>query len=328
MNSKNFLEGVVNIEKIPLIVVVGPTASGKTGLAVALAKKYNGEIISADSMQIYKYMNIGTAKPTKEEMQSIPHHMIDFLEPSKNFSVADYVVLAKKCIEQIYAKGKQPILVGGTGLYVDSLLHNVQFGELKTDPDYRASLEKLYNEKGNAFVHNLLVEIDPQCAKNIHCNNKGRVIRALEVYHLTGMKMSEYQKQAILKTSNYKTVIIGLSAKERSYLYERIHTRVDQMMDQGLLEETKFLWEQNFGSTAIQAIGYKELFVYFTENKPLEECIAMLKQQTRRYAKRQLTWFKRNQDIHWIRIDEEQNIVAKSERIIEHNEIIENNQSF
>lgn len=328
MNLKNFLEGVVNIEKIPLIVIVGPTASGKTGLAMSLAQKYNAEIISADSMQIYKYMSIGTAKPTKEEMQTIPHHMVDFFEPSQNFSVADYVVLAKECIEQVYAKGKQPILVGGTGLYVDSLIHNVQFGELQTDSDYKRYLENLYDEKGNEFVYNMLLQIDPICAENIHFNNKGRVIRALEVYKLTGIKMSDYQKQAISKSSNYNTIIIGLTAKDRSYLYDRIHIRVEQMMQEGLLEETKFLLDHNFKSTAAQAIGYKELFPYFTQNKPLEECVAMLKQQTRRYAKRQLTWFRRNQDIHWLEIDVEKNITAISEAIIEQHSKIKSKQSF
>ncbi|MEG2295208.1 MAG: tRNA (adenosine(37)-N6)-dimethylallyltransferase MiaA [Oscillospiraceae bacterium] len=307
------------MKKIPLIVIVGPTASGKTGLAVALAKKYNGEIISADSMQIYKHMDIGTAKPTKEEMQNIPHHMIDFFEPSKNFSVAEYVPLAKACIQEVYGRGKQPILVGGTGLYIDSLLNNVQFGEMQIDVAFRAYLDELYNEKGNEYVYNLLNEIDPECAQNIHYNNRGRVIRALEVYRLTGMKMSDYQKLAISKSSDYDTLIIGLCVKDRSYLYDRIHTRIDDMMEQGLLQETKFLLDHNFCSTAVQAIGYKELFAYFTQNKPLEECITMLKQQTRRYAKRQLTWFRRNQNIHWIAIDIEQDSMAVSEHIIDQN---------
>lgn len=286
--------------KIPLIVVCGPTASGKTALAVELAKLYNGEVVSADSMQIYKGMSIATAKPTAEEMQGIAHHLIDFVEPDVKFSVADYLPLARECISDIYSRGKQPIICGGTGLYISSLINNVRFEEIKSDPQLRARLEAEYKELGAHAMWQRLLEIDPETANSVHENNAPRVIRGIEAYILTGKRLSQLRKESITEESDYKSCIIGLGFKDRAVLYDRINRRVDIMIEDGLIEECRSVYESCTLETACQAIGYKELIPYFKAEKPLNECVELIKQETRHYAKRQLTWFRRMEGINWV----------------------------
>ncbi|WP_028509857.1 tRNA (adenosine(37)-N6)-dimethylallyltransferase MiaA [Ruminococcus sp. NK3A76] len=286
--------------KIPLIVVCGPTASGKTALAVELAKLYNGEVVSADSMQIYKGMSIATAKPTAEEMQGIAHHLIDFVEPDVKFSVADYLPLARECISDIYSRGKQPIICGGTGLYISSLINNVRFEEIKSDPQLRARLEAEYKELGAHAMWQRLLEIDPETANSVHENNVPRVIRGIEAYMLTGKQLSQLRKESITEESDYKSCIIGLGFKDRAVLYDRINRRVDIMIEDGLIEECRSVYESCTLETACQAIGYKELIPYFKGEKPLDECVELIKQETRHYAKRQLTWFRRMEGINWV----------------------------
>lgn len=287
-----------------IIAVVGPTASGKTDIGVMIAKEFDGEVVSADSMQIYKGMDIATAKPNKEEMQGIPHHLIDFLDRDVSFSVADYVKLANEKVSDIISRGKLPIIVGGTGLYIDSLLENVQFSETKKDEEYCRSLEKFAEINGNEELHKMLSGIDPESAINIHPNNLVRVIRALEVYHTTGRKLSELKAESRLEKSPYDSFIIGLNYSDRNILYERINRRVDIMLENGLVREAREVYlESGKLKTASNAIGYKELIPYFENNSSLEECIEKIKQETRHYAKRQLTWFRRNEKIHWFMLD-------------------------
>ncbi|MDD6236964.1 MAG: tRNA (adenosine(37)-N6)-dimethylallyltransferase MiaA [Clostridiales bacterium] len=290
-------------KKIPLVVVVGPTASGKTALAVSLAKRFHGEVISADSMQIYKQMNIATAKPTVEEMDGIPHHLIDCLDLSQKFSVADYTALAHQKAKEINARGHLPILAGGTGLYIDSVVNNISFSEIRTDEELRKELTRLAEEKGADYLLEELNRFDPESAKRLHPNNLSRIIRAIEVYRLTGVTMTEHQRRSRLTPSGYDAVMIGLDFQDRQKLYDRINLRVDRMFADGLLEEAReILSNKNLG-TARQAIGYKELQHYFDGQESLEEAIQKIKQETRRYAKRQLTWFRRNPNIHWIYVD-------------------------
>lgn len=309
--------------KIPLLVVVGPTASGKTALAVELAKLYDGEVVSADSMQIYKGLSIATAKPTKEEMQGIPHHMIDFLDPGEPFSVADYVAIAGRIIREVRERGHLPILCGGTGLYVSSLIDNVIFDDTGSDPEIRARLEQEVKENGARCLWLKLRDIDPETAEKVHENNLPRVIRALEVYELTGIKLSEHKLNSRREASPYKTCIIGLTAEDRQYIYDRVNRRVDIMAENGMVEECRTVWEKGGLDTAAQAIGYKELIPYFEGRASLDDCLDQIKLSTRHYAKRQLTWFRRVADISWLKIDNfddlkkiienVQNIVAKSE---------------
>ena len=290
-------------KKIPLIAVVGPTASGKTALAVSLAKRFHGEVISADSMQIYKQMNIATARPTVEEMDGVPHHLIDCLDLSQKFSVADYTALAHQKAAEIYARGHLPILAGGTGLYIDSVVNNISFSEIRTDEELRKELTRLAEEKGADYLLEELNRFDPESAKRLHPNNLSRIIRAIEVYRLTGITMTEHQRRSRLTPSGYDAVMIGLDFQDRQKLYDRINLRVDRMFADGLLEEAReILSNKNLG-TARQAIGYKELQHYFDGQESLEEAIQKIKQETRRYAKRQLTWFRRNPNIHWIYVD-------------------------
>ena len=290
--------------KIPVIAVVGPTASGKTAFAISLASKLNGEIVSADSMQIYKGMQIATAKPTKEEMALIPHHLIDFLDPGVAFSAADYVKLAHEKIHDIYSRNKQPIIVGGTGLYVDSLLQNISFAENAFDISVRTELYRLHEEKGLDFLLDKLAAFDPESASRLAGGkNPKRIIRAIEIYQVTGITMTEHNNRSKTKDSIYGVLKIGLSYRNRQWLYDGINNRVDKMMDSGLLEEAKAIFSK-LGDTAVQAIGYKELIPFFKKEKTLDECIEMLKMQTRRYAKRQITWFKKDPDIHWIYMDD------------------------
>lgn len=289
-------------EKPSIICVCGPTASGKTAYAINLAEEKNGEIVSCDSMQIYKYMDIGTAKATEEERARVPHHMIDFVHPDTNYSVADFTEDATQRIEDIISRGKMPILCGGTGLYIDSLLGGIDFSDEKKDEAYRGELWKMAEEEGAGAVHALLAECDPDEAEKVHPNNIKRVIRALEICKTTGMTKTEADKAAILG-SPYNAQMIGLTM-DRERLYERINRRVDIMMEEGLLCEVEGLLEMNVrrDSTAMQAIGYKELIAYLDGNCTIDEAVDKIKQESRRYAKRQMTWFKRNKNIEWIEI--------------------------
>ncbi len=292
------------MEKIKVVVVAGPTASGKTALGVEIAKAYNGEVVSADSMQIYKGMDIATAKPTKEEMQGVSHHLIDFLERDRAFSVADYVELAGEKIRDIHSRGKLPVIVGGTGLYISSLIDNIQFPDIKSDPNIRKKIEEEINEKGCEAVFERLKECDPETASELHPNNTVRVIRALEVFEITGRKLSEFKEESRLVPSPYDALIFGLNYNDRQKLYDRINLRVDIMAENGLVEEAREVYEAGEMKTSANAIGFKELIPYFKNEADLQECIDKIKQETRRYAKRQLTWFRKNAKIHWIMLDE------------------------
>ncbi|MDR0979101.1 MAG: tRNA (adenosine(37)-N6)-dimethylallyltransferase MiaA [Lachnospiraceae bacterium] len=286
--------------KPEIIVIVGPTASGKTSLSIKLAKQKNGEIISADSMQIYKYMDIGTAKVTKDEMQGIPHYMIDIVSPNERFSVSDYVKQATECIEKILAKGKTPIVVGGTGLYIDSLIYGIKFSELKIDEEYREKLNKIAAEEGLENLYNMAVEIDPEAMKIISKNDRKRIIRILEIYKQTGKTKTQQNVESRLESVPYTYKVYGIDMK-RDLLYERINKRVDIMLENGLIEEVKdILGKYNEFPTAMQGLGYKEVVEYLNGITTMEEMIEKLKKETRRYAKRQLTWFRKNKEITWI----------------------------
>lgn len=290
---------------IPLVAVVGPTASGKTALGVELAKRYNGEIVSADSMQIYKYMDIATAKPTKVEMQGVVHHLISLVEPDKPFSVADYVRLARKEILNIYQRGKLPIVVGGTGLYVSSLLNNIEFSHMATTDEWlRARLLEIAENEGVDELLRMLSSFDADSAERLtKQRNIKRIIRAIEIYKITGVTMTEALRSSRLVSSPYRDVRIGLKTQNRQLLYDRINSRVDLMLEKGLIEETKKIMGMNLSKTAKMAIGYKELIPYIEGHITLEEAVEKLKMETRRYAKRQLTWFRRDEKISWFDID-------------------------
>ena len=270
--------------KKPLIVLTGPTAVGKTSLSISLAKAVNGEIISADSMQVYKGMDIGSAKIRKEEMQGVTHYLVDILEPEEEFHIVKFQELAKAAMEEIYAKGKIPILVGGTGFYIQAVTRDIDFTQAEQETSYREELEQLAKEKGTEYLHEKLREVDPKSAENIHANNVKRVIRALEFYNLAYFVLTA----------------------PREILYERIDRRVDQMMEEGLLEEVKSLRERGChrGMVSMQGLGYKEILAYLEGEYPLEEAVRILKRDTRHFAKRQLTWFRREQDVIWV--DKEQ----------------------
>ncbi len=291
-------------EKIRLVAIVGPTASGKTGTAVYVAEKLNGEIISADSMQIYKELSTGTAKPTVEETRNIPHYLIDFKSIYDEYSVADYVNDAKCAIENVFEKGKLPIICGGTGLYVDSLLTGTEFAEIKTDFNVRNELLRYADEHGKEALHDMLKEIDPEIAEKIHFNNVGRVVRAIEVYKSTGKKMSDLQKLSRMAESPYDVCYIGIGFRNREILYSRIEKRIDEMLENGLENEARYLFEHENVGTVSQAIGYKEFYPYFKGEISFEEAVDTLKKETRHYAKRQLTWFGRNKNINWIYADD------------------------
>lgn len=290
---------------IKVISVVGPTASGKTKLSVELAKRLNGEIVSADSMQIYKGMQIATAKPDEEEKSGIIHHLMDFLPPSETYSVAMYVKDASRCIEDINSREKLPIIVGGTGLYVDSLLNNIKFSEENRDEKLCDELRNIYNNEGIDKLLDILKSFDKKTYERLSKEkNVKRIIRAIEFYKTTGKTISKQIENSRLIESPYKAIKIGLNFKDREKLYDRINRRVDLMLEQGLLEEAFQVINSDLSYTSVKAIGYKELMPYFNKEKTLEECIDKLKQETRRYAKRQITWFKRDADINWIYIDE------------------------
>lgn len=289
------------MEKVKIVSIVGPTASGKTSLSIAVAKEFNGEIISADSMQIYKEMNIATAKPTPDEMCGVTHHLMDFVNPEDEYSVANFVEDAKQVINEITSRGKLPILVGGTGLYVDSLLKNIQFTEYKVD----VQLRKKLLEKTSDELLKKLYEVDRESYEKLSIEkNHKRIARALEIYFQTGKPKSLVDKEALAAESPYSPIKIGLNASKREYLYEKINKRVDIMAENGLLDEAKKILSLNLSPTASKAIGYKEFIPYFENRDTLENCKELLKRETRRYAKRQLTWFKRDKQINWLYIDE------------------------
>lgn len=284
-----------------LVVLGGPTASGKTALGIRLAQAFGGEILSADSMQIYKGLNVGTAKPTPEEQAQAPHHLIDFLDPSESFSVADYVELAQKTIREVAARGAQPFVVGGTGLYLSSLLEGIRFATQMADPALRKKLEEEMDLLGPQAMYDRLAELDPESARTIHPNNRVRVIRTLEICLSGGGPASAQKAQAKPETPPYKSLCLCLGFQDRQLLYKRIETRVDRMMEEGLLEEAEqvYLYRDRY-KTAAQAIGYKEFFPYFEGTASLEEAVAKLKQATRNYAKRQLTWLRRIPGAIWL----------------------------
>jgi len=295
-------------KKIRLLAVVGSTASGKSALAVALAKALDGEIVSCDSMQIYRRMNIGTAKPSLEEQGGVVHHLIDFVDPECSFSCAEYVEHAKAAVAEIAGRGKLPILCGGTGLYLDSLLRGGGFEETVTDPALREELFAYAAQNGNEALHERLAQVDPESAASIHPNNVKRVVRALEIYRTTGTTKTEADRRSVEGESPYDATVIGLRYADRSILYERIDRRVDAMLAAGLLEETRRLqadgvFEKN--ATAAQAIGYKELLGYLRGEESKESCVESLKRATRRYAKRQITWFGAKPYVRWIDLTDE-----------------------
>lgn len=291
------------MSKIPLIVLMGPTASGKTSMAVEICKKYGGEVVTADSMQVYKYMDIGTAKPTYEEMQGIKHHMIDLVEPTEEYSLAEYVKEAKKVIEDIHSRGKLPVLAGGTGLYIDTLISDIELSDGDKDEDLRNELYEIARNQGEDKLFEILREIDPASCETIHKNNVKRVIRAIEFFKTTGVKQSDHIKNTV-KNSPYDLTKICLSW-DREVLYERINKRVDIMFDMGLEEEVRKIRALGVSPnlTSMQGIGYKEVFPYLDGHLSLEETKDIIKQGTRRYAKRQITWFKREENTSFVPAD-------------------------
>ena len=289
-----------------MVAIGGPTATGKTALSVALAKEFGGEVINADSMQNYRGLDVGTAKPTAGERQGIPHHLMDFLPPEAPYSVADFTAAAAPLIEQLNSAGKLPIVTGGTGLYITSLMKGTAFAPEKTDPAIRARLQAEADEQGSAALYARLQQIDPAYAEKLHPNNLPRVIRALELFEATGRRMSEQQRAALAAEPPYRSLCICLTCRDRAELYRRIDRRVDSMLQNGVLEEAKLVYDnREIYRTAAQAIGYKEFFPYFAGEKPLNDCTNRLKQATRNYAKRQLTWFRHQADGVWLYVDEE-----------------------
>ena len=289
------------MDKKPFIILTGPTSVGKTALSIALAKAVNGEIISADSMQVYKHMDIGTAKITPEEMEGVPHYLISEFEPEEEFNVVKFQRYAKEYINRIHEKGKVPILVGGTGFYIQAVLYDIDFTENETDTAYRNELEQLAAEKGSEYLHEQLRKTDPASAEAIHPNNTKRIIRALEYARLTGEQISVHNEAQRDKASPYQYCYFVLT-KDRNKLYDTINQRVELMMEKGLLKEVEALKEQGYTRelVSMQGLGYKELLAYLEGECTLEEAVTLLKRDTRHYAKRQLTWFKREREIIWV----------------------------
>lgn len=287
--------------KKPLVILTGPTAVGKTKASIGLAKAIGGEIISADSMQVYKQMDIGSAKIKPSEMEGVPHYLVDILEPDEEFHVVLFQQMAKQAIQKIYEKGKIPILVGGTGFYIQAVLYDIDFSENEKDTSYREELEKLAQTKGAEYLHDLLREVDEKSAQDIHANNVKRVIRALEYFHQTGEKISEHNEEQRKKVSPYNFSYFVLS-DERAHLYERINLRVDQMINEGLVSEVQSLKEKGYtrDMVSMQGLGYKEMLDYLDNKCSLEEAVEIIKRDTRHFAKRQITWFKRESDVTWI----------------------------
>ncbi len=291
--------------KKPLIVLTGPTAVGKTALSIKLAKAVGGEIVSADSMQIYRHMDIGSAKITPEEMEDVPHHLIDVLEPTEDFNVVRFQQMAKEAMAGIYGRGRIPVLTGGTGFYIQAVLYDIDFTENEENTPYREELERLAMEKGNACLHQMLREVDAASAKAIHENNVKRVIRALEFYRLTGEKISEHNEVQRGRDAAYNACYFVLTDK-RERLYERIDKRVDGMLAAGLVEEVAALMQMGCTKdmVSMQGLGYKEILSYLNGEIPLERAVYLIKRDTRHFAKRQLTWFRREKDVIWVPKDE------------------------
>lgn len=289
------------MQQKPMIILTGPTAVGKSALSVELAKKINGAVISADSMQVYRHIDIGSAKITPEEMQGVTHYMIDELEPDEEFHVVRFVTMAKEYLKEIYADGKIPIIAGGTGFYIQALLYDIDFTEQQCDETYRRQLEDLAREHGAEYLHGILREVDPASAEAIHANNIKRVIRALEFYHLSGKKISEHNETERQKQSPYNFAYFVLT-DERAKLYERIDRRVNAMIEAGLVEEVKKLKSMGCSRemVSMQGLGYKEILAYLDGGCTLEEAAYIIKRETRHFAKRQLTWFKRERDVIWL----------------------------
>ena len=287
--------------KKPLIVLTGPTAVGKTKLSIALAKAVNGEIISADSMQVYRYMDVGSAKITPDEMDGVPHHLVDVLDPTEDFNIVLFQQLAKKSIEEIYSKGRIPILVGGTGFYIQAITRDIDFTQSEQDDSYRQELEALAAEKGSSFLHDMLASVDPKSAEDIHENNVKRVIRALEFYKQNGTRISEHNEEQKEHVSPYNLAYFVLNAP-RPLLYERIDARVDEMLKNGLVEEVKTLQRMGChrGMVSMQGLGYKEILAWLEGEYPYDEAVRILKRDTRHFAKRQLTWFRREGEVTWV----------------------------
>lgn len=287
-----------------MVILAGPTAAGKTKLSIAMAKAMNGEIISADSMQIYQHMDIGSAKITPAEMQGVPHHLIDVLDPKVDFNVVLFQKLAKQAMEQVYQKGKLPIIVGGTGFYIQAVLYDIDFEQSKEETSYRTMLEKLAEQKGAQYLHDMLRDCDPEAAESIHANNTKRVIRAIEYHHQTGQKISHHNEVQRQKEAAYEaTYFVLTDVRER--LYANIDQRVDNMLEQGLADEVKHLLDMGCQreSTAMQGLGYKEIIAYLKGECSLEEAVYLIKRDTRHFAKRQLTWFRREKEVIWLEKD-------------------------
>ena len=292
------------MKKIPVAAVVGPTAAGKTKLAVELCKRFNGEVVSADSMQIYIGLDIATAKPTTEEQGNVPHHMIGFLPVTESFSVADYCEKAAPIIADIAGRGKLPVVAGGTGLYIDSLINNIEFSLEKADVALRDRLKARARNDGNAGLLSDLAKIDPSAAAGLHPNDTGRIIRAIELFNATGKTMEQRNRESRMSPSPYEVCLLGLFFRDRQNLYDRINKRVDTMMKNGLLEEAEAFLRNGCPGTSQQAIGYKELAPFYRGEIHLDEAVERLKRETRRYAKRQLTWFGKNKDTNRIYVDD------------------------
>lgn len=312
------------MEKTGIVVVCGATASGKTRLAVELAKRFDGEVVSADSMQIYKGMEIASAKPTEEEKGGIPHHLMDFLPPTEPYSVADYVRDAEKAVGEIRARGKLPVLCGGTGLYISALIDHLRFDDTGADYAFREEMRALAAREGNGKLLEMLRAVDPECAARLHENNQSRVIRALEVFHLSGKTMTRLQEESRSEPSPYEPCMMMIESEQREALYERIDARADAMLERGLLDEAREFFTHGDYVTASQAIGYKELKPYLDGAESLAECVGRLKRETRRYAKRQLTWFRRDPRIHRILTEnytDYEKILKNAEKIIKKSSI-------
>lgn len=290
--------------KKPLIVLTGPTAVGKTSLSIALAKAVNGEIISADSMQVYQKMDIGSAKIRPEEMDGVKHYLVDVLDPKEDFHIVKFQQMAKTAMEKIYAKGKIPILVGGTGFYIQAVTKDIDFTQARQEDSYRKDLELLAEEKGSEYLHEMLKKVDPKSAEAIHAHNVKRVIRALEFYHQNGTPISSHNEEQKQNESPYALAYFVLNMP-RELLYQRIDLRVDQMLEEGLLEEVKALQKEGChrGMVSMQGLGYKEILAYLEGEYPLEEAVRILKRDTRHFAKRQLTWFRRESEVVWVNKD-------------------------
>lgn len=292
-------------DKPKICILVGPTGIGKTDISIQLAKALNGEIISADSAQVYKHMDIGTAKADKEEMQEIKHYMIDEVNPDQSFSVAQFRDRAEAYIKEVSKKGKLPIIVGGTGLYINSLLNNLEFTQSIGDEAFRQEMQNIADEKGNEYLHNMLKDIDPESYNRLHPNDTRRVIRALEVYRFTGKTISYFQEESKKAPEKYEYAFIGLTM-DRQRLYDRINRRVDIMLEKGLIDEVRKLLNMGYDRNLVsmQALGYKEIVQYLMGEITLDEAVFILKRDSRHYAKRQLTWFRRDERIKWFNIDQ------------------------